>query len=618
MKTNYHDEAKIEKYFDSQIFKRLFEFTKPYIHFFVISFILLIFVTVIDLSRPYLIKIVIDDYLVGQEGSMNIKATYYIIRLGIIFALIYLLRFIFAYSQRFILSYAAQKQIYDMRQKLFEHVLTQSISFFDENPVGRIATRVTNDMKNINEMYSNVFIESLKDILLLIGTVIAMLLLNVRLAILCFLLSPLIYLATHIFRIKARAVQRKLKVKIARINAMIFESISGIQIIQIFNKQEESKEAFDGINSDHLNASLEEVTIYGLFRPSIHFINSMALALIIYYGGAKGLNNAIELGVLFAFIRYIDQLFSPIFNLSDKFGILQSAMASAERVFLLFDTNTAIPQIANPQPLNNFKGEIEFKNVWFRYNSTPELSDSTKSDDTSHNNWVLKDVSFHIPVGQTVAFVGATGSGKSTIISLINRFYDIQKGQILIDGKDIKTLSIEELRRKMGIVLQDVFLFSGDIKRNIDLGDTNIDLDTIKYALANVDALNFIESKPDKYEHIIQERGGNLSSGERQLVSLARAMARDPKILIFDEATSHIDTQTEAMIQKTIENSAGKRTSIIVAHRLSTIQNADKIYLIQNGEILESGTHTELLKLNCHYAKLYNRQNWVTACNPIG
>ncbi len=602
---SYHEENRIDKYFDLQIFKRLFEFTKPYMHFFIISMTLLIFVTIMDLSRPYLIKIIIDNYLVGKVGSMDKTSLYGIIKLSTIFIIIYIFRFIFAYAQRFILNYAAQKQIYDMRQKLFKHILSQSISFFDANPVGRLSTRITNDMKNINEMYTNVFIEALKDILLVFGTIIAMLILNFRMALICFLLAPLIYIATYIFRIKARAVQRKLKVKIARINAMIFESLSGIQIIQVFNKEQESKQAFEDINIDHLNSSLEEVIIYGLFRPSIHFIHSMALALIIYYGGSQGLNRAIELGVLFAFIRYIDQMFFPIFNLSDKFGVLQSAMASAERVFLLFDTNTSLPQIKNPTPLDDFKGEIEFKNVWFSY----DYNTCDNTDCPENIKWILKDVSFHIHAGQTAAFVGSTGSGKSTIISLINRFYDIQKGQILIDNKDIKSLSISELRSKMGIVLQDVFLFSGSIKKNINLGDGNIDLETLKYALTNAQAMNFIKSLPNKYEHIVQERGNNFSSGERQLLSLARALARKPKILIFDEATSHIDTQTESIIQQTIDNSRDCCTTILVAHRLSTIKNADNIFLIDNGILSEQGTHDELIKLNDKYANLYFAQN---------
>ncbi len=593
MKSNFHEEKSINSSFDLDILLYLFKFSKPYMLYFSMSFILLILTTAINLSRPYFIKIIIDDYLVTDNHIIITEAISSIIKLSIIFLSIYFIGLLFSYAQIFLLKYAAQKQIFDMRKSLFNHVLNQSIAFFDDTPVGRLSTRITNDMKNINEMYTDVFIESLKDTLLVVGTIIAMFLMDKKLTLICLSIAPVIYIITIIFRQQARNIQRTLKVKIAKINATIFETISGIQIIQIFNKQKNNEEAFNAINNDHLKSSLTEVNIYGLFRPSIHLIHDFTIALIIYYGASKALNHEIHLGVLFAFIRYIDQLFVPIFNLSDKFGVLQGAMASAERVYLLFHTDTAIPECDNPQSLDNFQGNIEFKNVWFAYND---------------DNWVLKNVSFHIKAGQTAAFVGATGSGKSTIISLLNRFYDIQKGQILIDEKDIKSIKISELRKNIGIVLQDVFLFAGSIKRNIDLGDSSIDIEHLHNNFKNSQALDFINILPNQYEHIVTERGGNFSSGERQLLSLARALARNPKVLIFDEATSHIDTKTEAMIQKTIENASSHRTSIIVAHRLSTIVNANIIFLIDDGILCESGTHKKLLALNGKYASLYNVQ----------
>lgn len=580
---NFHEEDALGKEFDAKLMKRLLKYAKPYAALIAICFILLLLITVTDLARPYLLKVSIDDYIaVGdKEGLRNIS---------LIFLLTIIAGFVFNYLQVYLLFYTGQKIIYNMRQELFTHLLRLSLSFFDKNPVGRLVTRVTNDMENLNEMYTAVLVNLFKDIFLLLGIIIIMLKMNWQVALVSFTAIPLIVVSAVLFRKESRKAYRLVRVKLAKINATLSENISGIKIIQIFNREDFKYKQFEGINNEHKMASMKELLVFAIFRPSMDLIYSFALALLIWYGGAKVLRGTLPFGVLFAFVNYIDQFFKPINDLSEKFNILQSAMASAERIFLLFDQEEIIKNPKNPLALNKIKGKIEFKNVRFAY---------------EEENWVLKDVSFTINPGETAAFVGATGAGKTSIINLITRLYDIQKGEILVDGKNIKQVDKYELRSQIGVVLQDVFLFTGDIKGNIRLNNEDIIDKKVKEVSEFVNADTFIKNLPHNYDEKVMERGATLSSGQRQLLAFARALAFDPSVLVLDEATSNIDTETELLIQDAIKKLIKDRTTIVIAHRLSTIQHADKIFVMHKGRIKEMGKHNELLEKKGMYYDLY-------------
>ncbi|MGE5632031.1 MAG: ABC transporter ATP-binding protein [Caulobacteraceae bacterium] len=498
--------------------------------------------------------------------------------------------FLLNYIQVYILNYTGQKIIYNMRQELYSHVQRLSLSFFDKNPVGRLVTRVTNDMENLNEMYTAVLVNLFKDVLMLGGIIVIMLKMNARVALISFTIIPLIVLSASIFRIQARNAYRQTRVKLAKINATLSENISGMRIIQIFNKEARKYNEFEGINKEHREASMRELLVFAVFRPSMDLLYSLALSMLIWYGSARVLSGVLHFGVLFAFVNYIDQFFQPINDLTEKFNILQSAMASSERIFLLLDRKETIQNIEKPVSIGRLKGDIEFKNVWFAYEG---------------ENWVLRNVSFKINAGETAAFVGATGAGKTSIISLIGRLYDIQKGEILIDGKNIKEIDKYELRSQIGTVLQDVFLFSGDIKSNIRLNEESIDEEHVKKVSNFVNADKFIEKLPAKYDEEVMERGATFSSGQRQLLAFARALVFDPSILILDEATSNIDTETEILIQDAINKVIKDRTTIVIAHRLSTIQHSNKIIVLHKGKIREIGTHRELLDKKGMYYDLY-------------
>lgn len=510
--------------------------------------------------------------------------------IALLFLATIVIGFVFNFMQVYMLYYTGQRIIYNMRKELFSHLQRLSLSFYDKNPVGRLVTRVTNDMENLNEMYTGVLVNLFKDIFLLAGIIFVMIKMDYKLALVSFTVIPLILLAAAIFRVKAREAYRQVRVKLAKINATLSENISGMRIIQIFKKETYKYEEFEAINQEYRAASMKELFVFAVFRPSMDLIYSLALALLLWYGGAKVLGGNLHFGVLFAFVNYIDKFFKPIMDLTEKFNILQSAMASSERIFLLLDEKDSIPNTIEPAHLGKIKGEIEFKNVWFAYNE---------------ENWVLRDVSFKINPGETVAFVGATGAGKTSIISLISRLYDIQKGEILIDGKNIKEIDKYELRSQIGTVLQDVFLFSGNIASNIRLNASDISDEKIKEVAQYVNADKFIERLPEGYSEEVKERGATLSSGQRQLLAFARALAFDPSILVLDEATSNIDTETEILIQDAIKKVIKNRTTIVIAHRLSTIQHADKIIVLHKGKIREIGNHQELLDKKGMYYDLY-------------
>ncbi|MGB7603856.1 MAG: ABC transporter ATP-binding protein [Lutisporaceae bacterium] len=526
-----------------------------------------------------------DQYLNFRKQDLS-----GITKVSLQFLALIALGFIFNYIQVFILYYTGQKIIYNMRKELFSHLQKLSLSFYDKNPVGRLVTRVTNDMENLNEMYTGVLVNLFKDVFLLVGIIAVMLLMNFKLALISFTVIPLIVLAAAIFRNKAREAYRLVRVKLAKINSTLSENISGMRIIQIFKKEDFKYNEFEGINQEYKAASMKELFVFAVFRPSMDLIYSLALALLIWYGGAKVLGNTLSFGILFAFVNYIDSFFKPIMDLTEKFNILQSAMASSERIFLLLDEEEGIKSPEQPISPGKIKGEIEFKNVWFAYNE---------------ENWVLRDVSFKIKSGETAAFVGATGAGKTSIISLISRLYDIQKGEILIDGINIKELNKYELRKQIGTVLQDVFLFSGDITGNIRLNSTEISDEKVREVAQYVNADKFIERLPMVYKEEVKERGATLSSGQRQLLAFARALAFDPSILVLDEATSNIDTETEILIQDAINKVIINRTTIVIAHRLSTIQHADNIIVLHKGKIREIGTHQKLLDKKGMYYDLY-------------
>lgn len=659
-----NQEKDIQKSYDGRIMLRLFRYAKPQWLLLTISILFMFFITGVDLLIPYVTKLAIDDYIspvaqpvyMKDDGSIyyptlierTLKRSldgesallyksdnrYYLIEntqrgddltdlpkvllsaeqvdafkaynktqvalLTGILGIILIFNFAFSFLHTYLLHYASQKIVYTLRENLFRHIESMSLSFFDKNPVGRLVTRVSNDMENINEMFTNVIVTSLKDFLLLGSTVVVMLLINWKLTLICLSTMPIVLIAAAIFRQKARAVQRDVKVKLARINATLAENISGMKIIQIFNQENRIFEDFDEINQDFLKTSIQETKVYAVFRPIMNFAYSLSLSLLLWFGGGEAIQGAVELGVLVAFITYTQQFFRPIMDLSEKFNIFQSSMASAERIFMLLDEEETIKNPPAPQSIapEAFKGHIVFENVWFSYKENPDQVD----------DYVLKGVSFEVKPGETVALVGATGSGKTTIISLLNRFYDIQKGHIYIDGIDIKSWDIPSLREKIGIVLQDVFLFAGDIKSNIRLHHHDIALDEIIKVSKYVNAHEFITRLKDGYDEPVTERGSTLSAGQRQLLSFARALVFDPKVLILDEATSNIDTETERLIQDAILKIIKGRSTLIVAHRLSTIQHANTIIVMSKGEIKETGNHQALLDQGGMYYDLYKLQ----------
>ncbi|MBN2543712.1 ABC transporter ATP-binding protein [bacterium] len=510
--------------------------------------------------------------------------------IGLVYLGILLLNFVLGFAHIYITTYTGQKVMYDIRVKLFEHVEHLSLAFFDKNPIGRLVTRVTNDIEVLNEMFTAVLINIFKDVFILVGIVVIMLIMNWQLALVCFAILPLIVVVTIYFKIKVRDAFRTVRIKIARINATLAEYINGIRIIKIFARELKNLKHFKLINQEHYEANMRQLLIHAIFSPLTHIISSLGMALIIWYGGGKVIQNMLTLGSLVAFLQLIEMFFRPIRDISEKYHLMQSSMASSERIFDLMDQKMKIENPPQSIVLKNIKGSIKFENVWFSY-----------EDD----EYVLRDVSFNIEPGERIALVGATGSGKTTIINLISRFYDIQKGKIYIDGHDIKDIDKFSLRTHIGVVLQDVFLFATDIEKNITLNKDDLSSDQIKEIAEFVNAHHFIEKLPNKYSEQVKERGVTLSMGQRQLLAFARALAYDPKILVLDEATSNIDTETEQLIQKALERLLENRTSIIIAHRLSTIQKANKIMVIHKGKIREIGTHQELLAEKGLYYNLY-------------
>lgn len=584
---NQNEEEILGKAYDSKLMKRLLLYAKPYWKFFALAAVLLMAITVTDLARPYLLKVAIDDYMVRTQNPQAI------VWIGLIYIATILVGFLLNYWQTYILNYAGQTIIYNIRQQVFSHLQKMSLSFFDRNPVGRLVTRVTNDTETLNDMYTNVLVSLLKDVFILGGVIIILFRLNVRLALITMTIIPPVILLTVLFRVKARTVYRRVRTTLARINSALAENISGIRILQIFNKEKENFKEFTAINREYYKAGMNEIVVFGIFRPVIEMLAYLSIAMVIWYGGGEVINHTVEFGVLYAFVNYINQFFQPINDLAEKYNILQSAMASSERIFMVLDTEPEEDRGTLSIDSNTFKGDVEFKNVWFAY---------------KEGEWVLRDVSFKIPAGKTIAIVGATGAGKTSIINLINRFYEIQQGEILIDGMSIRDIQKDSLRRNVGTVLQDVFLFSGTIRDNIRLNEDGISDEDMLRVSQYVNAHRFIEKLPQRYLEEVKERGATFSSGQRQLLAFARALAFNPSILILDEATANIDTETEQLIQEALARITRNRTTLVIAHRLSTIQHADTILVLHKGKIREMGSHQELLANRGMYYNLYNLQ----------
>lgn len=584
--SQYENNETQYKSLDANLLGRLLKYAGPFWVQIAVALILLLAVVGLELYQPVLLGKAVDVFIVNQDISG-------VVRIAFIYFGTVLATFVLTYVEAMILQYSGQKIIYSIRVEMFEKLQSLSIDFFNKNPIGKLVTRITNDTETLNELYTSVIVNSLKSIFILIGIVIAMVVYNFRLSLITFTVIPFIILFTMLFRKRSRKIYREIRKRVAGINAFISEHISGMKIVQIFAVEKETFDKFNDANTKLKKAYMDELHLFSIYRPSMYLLNIVAFALLIAFGGKMVLEGTITIGTIVIFQRYISKFFEPIQELAEQFNVLQSSMAASERIFNLLDDDSHIENNGEIKELKEIKGRIEFKNVWFRY----------KDDE-----WVLKDVSFCVEPGQTVAFVGATGAGKTTIQNLISRYYEIQEGEILLDGVNIKDIELKELRRKIGQMQQDVFLFTGDIKSNIRLGEESITDEQIIEASKYVNADKFICKLENKYDQKVYERGATFSAGQRQLISFARTLAFNPDILILDEATANIDTETEVLIQDAMEKLMEKRTTLVVAHRLSTIQNADKIIVLHKGKIKEMGNHQELLANRGIYYNLYKIQ----------
>lgn len=588
-----HEEEVLGKAYDTRLMRRLLRYLRPYRWHVVLGIFLSLIVSLSEAVRPFFTKIAVDVNIANNDRTGLLLTI-------LSFLALIIFRGIVQYFSAYLTQWIGQRTIFDLRMEVFRHLQRLSLRFYDRNPIGRLITRVTNDIEVLNEMFSSGIVMVFTDIFTIIGILYFMFTMNWELTLVSMSVLPFLFYGTFLFRRKAREAYREVRRQIARINSFMQEHISGMMVDQVFNRERKSYQKFSDINSAHRDANIKSIFYYAIFYPSVELIGALSIGLIIWYSGLNALEGSITIGTVMAFLQFNEMFWRPIRDLSEKYNILQTAMASSERVFQLLDDRSVLEKDKNARSISEIKGEVEFKNVWFAYNA---LSDGSESPE-----WVLKDVSFHIKPGEVIALVGHTGAGKTSIINLIARFYDIQKGEILVDGVDIRDMDYHDLRRNISFVLQDVFLFSGDIKGNINLWDEKISNERIKAAARIVGAHSFIERLPHRFETEVKERGSTLSVGQKQLLSFARAIAFNPKILVLDEATSSIDTETEILIQRAIKKLLHGRTSIVIAHRLSTIQHADKIIVLHKGEIREIGTHQELLTKGGIYRKLYQLQ----------
>lgn len=565
---------------------RLIAYMKPYAHWVIFALLLVLGLTAFDLYRPMLVGDAIDTF--GANGDYDV-----IIATAIKYAVVLALSFVFNIAQTWILQKTGQNIILQMRKDLYRHIQSLGSRYFDITPVGKLVTRVTNDVEALNEMYSGILVQLFRNIVKIVGLAGIMLVLDVRLAAISFVLMPLVIGLTVLCQKIARNIYRLYRTRLTDINTFLSEHLSGMKIIQIFGRQERKFEEFHDKNTKLYKAFYREMLMYAVFRPLIYILSILSLMIVLWFGSRNVFDEIISVGTLYIFSNYIRSFFDPIQELAEQFSTLQSSIASAEKIFTVMDEDEFIPEVENPKQPDKITGKIEFDHVWFAYDG---------------ENYVLKDVSFVINPGEKVAFVGATGAGKSSILNLIGRYYDIQKGHIYIDGIDIRQLSKKQLRSAIGQMQQDVFIFEGDVAYNIRLNDDDITDAQVKEAAEYVNASHFIEKLPQGYHEPVTERGATFSAGERQLLSFARTLAHNPSILVMDEATANIDTETEILIQEALEKLMDGRTTIMVAHRLSTIQHADCIMVMHKGRICERGTHRELLEQDGIYRKLYELQ----------
>jgi ATP-binding cassette, subfamily B, multidrug efflux pump len=599
--SDFREEEKLGKSYDSKLARRLFGYLRPYKNWVVLAALITIPIAPLGIAGPWLFERSVDRYIVpAVHHELSVaSATAGLGRMSLYFLATLVLGFALQYLQVIVMQKVGQETMYDLRKEIFAHLQRLPMSFYDRSPVGRLVTRVTTDVDALNDLFAAGIAAMVNDAYQLVGYVAIMLWMNWRLALATFAVLPFIFLATWLFRNKVRDANRRIRTAIARINAFLQEHISGMSVVQLFGHQKKSREQFAVFNRMHMEAYKDAILAFALFYPAVEFLGVVAIITIFWYGGLRALAGTVEVGVLIAFMQYAQRFFQPIQDLSDKFNILQGAMAASERIFSLLDEPIPAAVSADGRALGLTRGEIEFRNVSFAYHG---------GANPGEDDWILRDVSFRVAPGQTVAIVGHTGAGKTTTIQLLLRFYEIQRGEILLDGVDIRDLNLQDLRRQFGIVLQDPFLFTGTLESNVRLGTESVDRAAVERALREVGLGPFLDSLPEGLDTEVNERGSTFSVGQRQLVSFARALAHNPRFLILDEATSSVDTRTEMMIREALGRLLTGRTAIVIAHRLSTIQHADRILVFHKGRLREQGAHQELLAQRGLYYRLYQLQ----------
>jgi ATP-binding cassette subfamily B protein len=643
------EEEVLGKAYDSRLMRRLLTYLRPYRWQVAVAIASIVFKSFCDVLGPYLVKVAIDRYLAPIKGTasglwswLSPRPSHGIAQLSTIYLGLLILTFVFEFLQTYFMQWTGQKVMFDLRSQIFRHLQRMHVAFYDKNPVGRLVTRVTTDVDALNEMFTSGVVSIFEDFFVLMGIVGVMLCMNWKLALITFAVLPLIVAATKVFRDKVRDSYRRIRTAIARINAYLQEHVSGMVVLQLFNRERKAYEKFSDINRSHVDAYKDAILAYSLYYPAVDFFSAIAIACVIWFGGQDVLRKvmvssiavdfsqhtllpfhvvatAASLGIVIAFTQYAQRFFRPIMDFSEKYNILQSAMAASERIFKLLDTPVDIVSPAVTKRPEG-KGRIEFDHVWFAYRDVPEethvgtdalvrpvLGGAGDASELAPD-WVLRDVTFTIDPGETVAVVGHTGAGKTTLTSLLLRFYDVQRGAVRIDGVDVKEMDLADLRARFGVVLQDPFLFTGTIGGNIRLGTDRIQDSDVAKAAEDVNLGDFIRALPNGFNEEVRERGSTLSTGQKQLISFARALAHEPKILILDEATSSVDTETEFKVRDALARMVEGRTSLIIAHRLSTVQRADKIIVMHKGQVREMGTHQELLAQRGIYFKLYQLQ----------
>ena len=587
-----HEEEAMGKAYDARLMKRLLRYLAPHWWLVALAILILAAVSGLEIVGPWLTKVALDDAIPGGDGRLLS-----VLAMGYLGAM--LLGFILQYTQRILTTWLGQRIMYDLRKEIFRKFQTLDLRYYDKNPIGRLITRITSDVETLNELFSSGIVTVFGDIFTLLFIVAAMLRMDWKLALVAFSVLPFVAWAAFLFRARIRDAYRDIRVRLARINAFLHERLTGVEVVQLFGREERDAQRHAEVNQDYLDAHLRSITYYALFFPIIELFTAIALALILWSGGASIMEGAVTVGVVAAFLQYARRFFRPIQDLSEKYNLLQGAMASSERIFDLLDTEITITDPKEPRSLPTpTRGEIEFRDVWFSYGQT----------ESGEPDWVLKGITFRVEPGSKVAIVGHTGAGKTTLVNLLMRFYEPQKGVILLDGIPIKEVPLRQLRDRIGLVLQEIFLFSQAVGYNIRLGSEQIGEEQAREAAERVGATRFIDLLPKKYEQPLGERGSTLSVGERQLLSFARALAFDPAILILDEATSSVDSEVEAQIEEATNELMKGRTSLVIAHRLSTVQGADRILVFHHGEVRETGTHQELLEKGGLYARLHELQ----------